>query len=221
MSGDPETVRQIAELSRDSRPLLVVDVDEVVLDFVDPLSRFLNSRGFDLLTDSFRLHGNVVGIEDRQVLDGEAVSALMGAFFDVHGDWQTPATGAVETLASFSDKVEIVLLSAISHRHRPMRRALLDSHSLPYPLVSTAAAKGPAVGMIRGESERPVGFIDDIPGNLESVAQSVPDAALFHLMSHAGFRALLPPLPAGAVMLRHWSEAGARVAEALGVSHST
>lgn len=221
MSDDPETLRQIAELSGDSRPLLVVDVDEVVLDFVDPFIRFLNSRGFDLRTDSFRLHGNVVGLEDRRTLDAEAVSSLMGAFFDVHGDWQTPAAGAAEALAALAGKVEIVLLSAISHRHRPIRRGLLDRLSLPYPLVSTEAAKGPAVRTMRGAAARPVGFIDDVPRNLQSVADSVPDAALFHMMSHAGFRAVLPPLPESTVTLRDWPEAGPRIAAALGVAHST
>ena len=34
MSDDPETVRQIAELARDTRTLLVLDVDEVLLEFV-------------------------------------------------------------------------------------------------------------------------------------------------------------------------------------------
>ena len=221
MSDDPETVRQIAELSRDTRPLLVVDVDEVVLDFVDPFSRYLNSQGFDLLTDSFRIHGNVVGYEDRQALDAGAVSALMTSFFDVQGEWQTAAWGAVQTLSSLSAMAEIVLLSAMPHRHRPIRRDLLDRLSLPYPLVSTEAAKGPAVRRIRGDSARPVGFIDDIPRNLESVGVSVPDATLFHLMSHAGFRALLPPLPRGTIALRGWSDAKPMIAAALGVAHST
>ncbi len=39
MSDDPETARQIAELSRDTRPLLVLDVDEVLLEFVTPVHR--------------------------------------------------------------------------------------------------------------------------------------------------------------------------------------
>ena len=221
MSDDPETARQIAELAHSPRPLLVVDVDEVVLDFVDPFGRFLNDQGLDLLTDSFRIHGNIVKLETREVLDSAAVSALMTAFFDVQDEWQTPAPGAVETLGWLSAQAEVVLLSSMPHRHRPVRRALLDSLSLPYPLLSTEAAKGPAVRQIRGKRERPVGFIDDIPHNLQSVAESVPDATLFHMMSHAGFRALLPPLPEGVIVLRDWTDAGASIAAALGIDHKT
>ncbi len=221
MSDDPETARQIAELSHDARPLLVLDVDEVVLDFVDPFSRFLNSQGFELLTDSFRIHGNIVALESREAVSSEAVSALMTGFFDVHDAWQTVASDAVATLDSLAPRAEIVLLTAMPHRHRAVRRGLLDRLSLPYPLVSTEAAKGPAVRRIRGSTPRPVAFIDDIPRNLESVAASVPDAKLFHMMSHAGFRALLPPLPTGVVALENWRDAGPRIAAALGLSQNS
>ena len=217
MSDDPETARQITELARDRRPLLVVDVDEVVLDFVDPFIRFLHGQGLSLLTDSFRIHGNIVKRDDGAAVDDAAVSALITAFFDVQGDWQTAAEGAVDALASLSGQAEIVLLSAMPHRHRPIRRALLDLLGLPYPLLSTETAKGPAVRQLRGNTGRPVAFIDDIPRNLASVGEAVPDAALFHLMSHAGLRLLVPPLPDGAVPLENWSEAGPKIAAALGL----
>jgi hypothetical protein len=59
VSDDPETLRQIEELSHDDRPLLVLDVDDVLLEFVRPFPRFLEERGFHLALDSFRLFGNV------------------------------------------------------------------------------------------------------------------------------------------------------------------
>ena len=62
MSDDPETARQIAELRANARPLLVLDVDEVMLEFVRPFTGFLNSQNLDLKTTSFRLHGNVVEV---------------------------------------------------------------------------------------------------------------------------------------------------------------
>ncbi len=221
MSDDDETARQIAELASDSRPLLVVDVDEVVLDFVTPFGRYLNSQGLELLTDSFRIHGNVVALETREVVDNARVSAEMTAFFEVQAAWQSPVPGAVATLALLSAEAEIVLLSAMPHRHRSIRRQLLDSFSLPYPLVSTEGAKGPAVRQIRGASPRPAAFVDDIPRNLQSVADSVPDAALFHMMSHQGLRALVPSLPEGAVALQDWNEAAITISAALGIDYKT
>jgi hypothetical protein len=221
MSDDPETARQIAELANDQRPLLVVDVDEVVLEFVDPFIRFLNSQGMTMLTDSFRIHGNVVRLEDGAVADADAVSILMTEFFDVQGDWQVAAPGVVDALESLSRPLEIVLLSAMPHRHRPNRRALLDSLGLSYPLVSTEAPKGPAVRQLRGGTGRSVAFIDDIPRNLMSVSESVPDASLFHLMSHAELRELLPPLPDGVTSLEGWHSAGPAILAALGIPHNS
>jgi hypothetical protein len=217
VSDDPETLRQIRDLAKDDRPLLVLDVDEVVLDFVVPFARFLDASGMDLKTDTFRLHGNVIVRDTGLAAEDKLVSDLMTAFFDDQDAWQTAVEGVHDTLASFGDQVEIVLLSAMPHRHRHRRRLLLDRLGLPYSLVSTEAAKGPALLAIRGPGGRPVAFVDDIPRNLLSAAEAVPDARLFHLMSHAGLRALLRPLPAPIIAVESWAEARPRIANALGL----
>ncbi len=94
MSDDPETARQIAELARDTRPLLVLDVDEVLLEFVRPFTGFLNARKLDLKTTSFRLHGNIVELASGTALANERVTELLAEFFDVQGEWQTAAERA-------------------------------------------------------------------------------------------------------------------------------
>lgn len=217
MSDDPETVRQIAELAKDTRPLLVLDVDEVVLEFVQPFTDFLNHRGFHLRTDSFRLHGNVVAMETEQAAGREEVSNLLNGFFEAQETWQTPADRARETIAGLSNEVEIVMLTAMPHRYRDARRRLLDKHGFPYPLLTTEAAKGPAIGQLRGETPRPVAFIDDIPNNLYSVQKSLPDAGLIHLMAHDGMRALLPPLGEEITKANSWPDAGNLARRHLGI----
>jgi hypothetical protein len=217
MSDDPETARQIAELARDDRPLLALDVDEVVLEFLRPLTGFLEAQDLDLRTDSFRLHGNVFDRQTGNAVEDERVSAMMEEFFLVQDEWQIAAEGAAETLLPLADKVEIVMLTAMPHRHRVRRRALLDQLGFPYPLVTTESAKGPAIRQLRGSHLRPVAFVDDLANNLVSVRGSVADAHLFHLMAHAGFRALMPPLPDGIVPMKDWREAGPRIAAALGI----
>jgi hypothetical protein len=225
MSDDPETARQIAELSRDTRPLLVLDVDEVLLEFVRPFTGFLNARKLDLRTTSFRLHGNVVEMESGTALANERVTELLADFFDVQDEWQTVAERAAPAIAGLARDVEIVMLTAMPHRHRDKRRVHLDQLGFPYPLVTTEKAKGPAIRQLRGDHLRPVAFVDDIPHNLISVQATVPDAHLFHLMVHPEFRAMLPPLPEGVVATEGWDDAVLKIAAALGVSaglpHST
>jgi hypothetical protein len=218
MSDDPETVRQIAELAFDDRPLLVLDVDDVVLEFIRPFPRYLATLGLELRLETFRLQGNVIDLATSELAPTERVSAAIDSFFAVQSDWQDVTKGAAEALASFHDRVEIVLLTAMPHRHRDTRRAHLDRLGLPYPLLTTEMPKGPAVAMLRGDGGRPVAFVDDQPRNLLSVKESVPDAALIHLMAENSLRALLPTFDEqGITIVADWREARLKIAESLGV----
>ena len=57
-------------------------------------------------------------------------------------------------LAALDGRAEIVLLTMMPHRHRATRRAHLDALGLPYPLLTTEMAKGPAIRRLRGDSGR-------------------------------------------------------------------
>lgn len=217
MSIDPETLRQIEELSHDRRPLLVLDVDDVLLHFVRPFPRFLRAAGYELKLESFRLYDNVSEIASGRVLERDEVSALIGTFFDVQAQWQTLTDGAAETLADFAPRAEIVMLTAMPHRHRDLRRAHLDALGLTYPLLTTEMAKGPAIARLRGAARRPVAFVDDMPHNLVSAREHVPDAHLFHLMAETSLRAMLPPAGEHVTVVDDWAEARPLIAGALGI----
>lgn len=217
MSDDPETARQIAELSLDTRPLLVLDVDDVVLEFLPPFMRYLNAQALELRLDSFKLHGNIRALKDGAVVESERVSGLITEFFDLQADWQKPTPGAAEAIGAMAKKAEIVMLTAMPHRHRDIRRRHLDALGFPYPLVTTEKAKGPALALLRGEHQRPVTFVDDIPHNLVSVRTALADASLFHLITMPGLRALLPPLPDSIVPVDSWEEAAPKIAASLGI----
>ena len=217
MSDDPETIRQIEALSLDSRPLLVLDVDEVVLEFVRPFVAFVEHSGFRFKTGAFRLHGNVLDAASGEPAPDDVVSGLLDRFFAAQEDWQTAANGAARAIASFGDSAEVVMLTAMPHAHRERRRRLLDGLGMPWPLVTTETAKGPAVAMLAGKRTAPVAFVDDIPLNLVSVRKSYPRASLIHLIAHAEMRAMLPPLPEGIAIAKHWDHARDLIAGALGI----
>lgn len=217
MSEDPETARQIAELALDERPLLVLDVDDVVLDFIRPFPRFLRSRGFGLTLASFRLTGNIAETTSGRLIEQAEVTDLLDAFFAGQAEWQTVTEGAAEALAELGAGAEIVLLTAMPHRHRETRRAHLDALGLPYPLLTTEMAKGPAIRSLRGATARPVAFVDDQPRNLLSARQFVADAHLFHLMADNSLRALLPEAQDDMIVVEDWRDATPRIAGALGL----
>jgi len=215
MSDDPETARQIEELAADSRPLLVLDVDDVVLEFIKPFPHYLKSRGFGLTLASFRLTGNIAETASGRLIEQSEVTALLGDFFDAQADWQSIADGAADALAMLGRSAEIVMLTAMPHKHRAVRRAHLDALGLDYPLLTTEMAKGPAIAKLRGVKSRPVAFVDDQPSNLVSARNSVADAHLFHLMADNSLRAFLPPTPQDIISVENWREAAPRIAAAL------
>ena len=215
MSDDPETARQIAELAADDRPLLILDVDDVVLEFIRPFPHFLKSRGFGLTLASFRLTGNIAETASGRLIEQPEVTALLGDFFDAQADWQSIADGAADALAMLGRSAEIVMLTAMPHKHRAVRRAHLDALGLDYPLLTTEMAKGPAIAKLRGAKGRRVAFVDDQPSNLVSARNSVADAHLFHLMADNSLRAFLPPTPQDIISVENWREAAPRIAAAL------
>ena len=215
MSDDPETVRQIAELARDTRPLLVLDVDEVVLEFVTPFIAFLDHQGLSFSTQSFRLHGNVMDKQSGLPVEDARVSGLLEAFFVAQEDWQTVAADAVEAIGRLNETAEIVLLTAMPHAHHARRRALLDRAGIAVPLVTTEKAKGPAVALLAGARTAPVAFVDDIPHNHVSVQKHFSQAHLFHLMANQALAPLLPPLPEGVTRVADWREAEGLIAQVL------
>ncbi|MER9302643.1 DUF2608 domain-containing protein [Mesorhizobium sp. M0293] len=217
MSDDPETARQIEELVADDRPLLVLDVDDVLLEFIRPFPNFLRARGYDLTLASFQLTGNIAETASGRLVEQPEVTALLGDFFDAQADWQSITEGASEALAGLGDRAEIILLTAMPHRHRAVRRAHLDALGVSYPLLTTEMAKGPAVAKLRGKAGRPVVFVDDQPRNLASVQDAVADAELFHLMADNSLRAFLPPVPDNVVVVQDWHEAAPKIASALGL----
>nr|WP_272210614.1 hypothetical protein [Marinicella sp. W31]MDC2876515.1 hypothetical protein [Marinicella sp. W31] len=95
------------------RPLLVVDVDEVVLQFVAPFKAFLKANGHELKLDTFSLNGNVISLDDGRRVDVSEVGALLSAFYDNQENWQAPFDTARDTLEGLTDIADVLLLTAM------------------------------------------------------------------------------------------------------------
>lgn len=190
------------------RPLIVCDIDEVLLEFLTPFRNFLRSCGRDLLPRSFRLHGNVIDLDTGLPVDDAMTSELLETFFRLQGQWQTPADLAVDTLAGLSTDADVVFLTAMPPRHTSVRRALLDRHGLNYPLLASEEPKGPIIKRLHDARDVPLVFIDDILRNLQSVQTHAPDCLLINLMANAQFRAMAPDPGGGIAKADCWTDAG-------------
>lgn len=168
-------------ISLSDRPLVVCDVDDVVLQFATPFEAFLETRGHRLLPRSFKLTGNIVNGADESVVEAPAVKALIDDFFMEQERWQTPFADAVDSLHALGKEADLVFLTAMPPRHAEVRRRLLDQLTLSFPMIATEEAKGPVLAALHGARPLPVAFVDDMVHNLHSVGDHVSDCLLVYL----------------------------------------
>jgi hypothetical protein len=211
------TAEIIKTLTASTRPLVVCDVDEVVLEFLDPFDRYLNSIGHKLHPDSFRLHGNIRSIMEDLVAAHDQVNRMEEEFFATQDKWQVPAKGVDAALRSLSRDADIVFLTAMPPRHHDVRRTLLDLHGLDFPMIATEEPKGPVVAALIGDRNVPAVFVDDIVRNLGSVRTHAPGCLLMHLMANQVFRAMGPKPEKDVVIAEDWVDAQRLIREHLGL----
>lgn len=218
---DPLVTEQLARLRlSDGQPLIICDVDEVVLHFLSGLEAYLGQRGFWLDACSFALNGNIRHVGTNQAATTDEVRDLLLGYFDAHVGAMEPIEGAVEALLALAAHAEIVLLTNLPPRYLAARIDHLAGHGLTFPVVANVGPKGPTVARMLAKRGDIVVFLDDIPSNLHSVAEHTPHVGLIHFMQDQRF-ARFAPSP-GAVLLQadNWTETRAFLEDHLGVAGS-
>ena len=200
---DAATVTRLRDVRVPGASLIVCDVDEVVLEFVTPLRRFLATKRLALAAEGFRLHGNV-RTGSGEIVPDNAVDSLVDEFFARQQDWQTPVAGCVVGLARLAETASVVLLTAMRHGHFDVRASLLASLEISWPLVTTEGSKGAALAELAHDGS--IVFVDDLPFNHQDVRRHVPHACCIQFMADDIFSAQLPPLPAGVKKAADWPE---------------
>ncbi|TCL70440.1 hypothetical protein [Rhizobium sp. BK251] len=201
----------VSHVRLQDRPLVVCDVDDVVLQFIAPFEAFLESQGHQFLPRSFRLHGNIVSRSSGIALEDAEVTRLIGAFFEAQDQWQTPFELVTLTLEALSKEADIIFLTAMPPRFVDQRRRLLDRLGLTFPLLATEQPKGPVVQALHGDRSLPVAFVDDMARNLHSVRDHVSGCLLLHLMPDSAVHRLAPAAEAGIQRAEDWRHAAALI----------
>ena len=197
----------ISHIRLTGRPLIISDVDDVILEFIEPYQRFLNARGLKFLPRSFRLTANVVRVDDETPVTEEEVQKSLHDFFDEQHAWQTPFEHVMTALPALAEEADVVFLTAMPPRFTTKRRLFLDELGLHFPMVAVETAKGPIASMIRDQHTAPVVFVDDMAHNLASVAEHLPDCLLLSLAPPSAVHAMAPKPPETARVVRDWADA--------------
>jgi len=214
-TSDSETISQLATYGYaekkseniSTRPLLICDVDEVVLHLVDPFAKLLDEMGFVLRTHSFQLTGNIFNKETGDEATQEDVWRGLDQLFKEQNHRQNIVDGALEGLNGLSRNMDILFLTNMPHPYRELRIDHLKNLGLNFPLVTNTKSKVPAIKLIESNRGGPIGFIDDTPTNLEQVRDGTKAIEIFHFMANDDFRNLVPPIEQARVSTGDWSVA--------------
>lgn len=213
----PFTRSQIEALTLDrTRPLVICDVDEVVVHFISGFETYLEERDHRLDFEGFALHGNIRHHRTGETASAELVHDFVQGFFAARTRHQEQIPGAVEALTSLADHAEIVMLTNLPGEFRQERIENLLGHGLSHPVVVNAGPKGPAVRLLAQEQRAPVVFIDDSPAFLASVYEHHPECNLIHFLQDPRLQKVVQPMPWLSLRSAEWPEVHDHVLEIIG-----
>lgn len=201
------TKGQLATLSLSGRPLVICDVDEVIVHFTRDFESYIGHEDLWLDTSSFALNGNVrcrktgVPAPDQRVMD------LINRFFEDRTRHMEPIDGAIEALLHIGEVADVVLLTNLPHSAGDHRRANLVGHGLPYPVITNSGPKGPAINHLVSQTRQPAVFIDDSPHFIASAQEHAPDVHLIHFLHDDRFARHIEPLDYVSLRTGSWDEA--------------
>ena len=202
------TQGQLATLSFTGRPLVICDVDEVIVHFTRDFEDYIGLEDLWLDTSSFSLNGNIRCRRTGAPAEDMRVAALIDRFFDERTRHMETIDGAVDSLLHIGEKADVVLLTNLPHTAGDHRRANLAGHGLPFPVVTNSGPKGPAISHLRRQAgPAPVVFIDDSPSYIASAYEHAPEVHLVHFLHDERFARHIEPLDYVSLRTGRWAEA--------------
>ncbi len=198
---------QIAALPRSSRPLVICDVDEVVLHLIKHLEQYLEANALTFLKHTYKFNGNIARKQDRIALSSDELRRHLERFFDEECHRQEVVPGAQSGLARIADSHEVILLTNLPGAHnKAVREELLAGFGISYPVLTNSGPKGGAVAALSAGRPAPVVFIDDSPANHASVHASLPSARQIQFIADERFRNSIDREPHIDLLTGDWTE---------------
>jgi len=210
-----EVSNQIETLELDpDRPLVISDADEVLLQFMRQFEIYLDRNDMWIDLSSFRLQGNIkykgsdeaVDMTNRNIIDD---------FFAAETLNFSPVEGAAEALNALSKEAQIIILTNLPLAQKSERQINLSKHGMDYPVIVGSGLKGPAVKNLGEKINAPLFFLDDIPHNINSVAEYVPTSGRIHMIADPRLSKLIGAAEGASARIDQWQEAQAWILDKL------
>ena len=207
---------QIEALGLDpARPLVIVDVDEVLGHFMEGFGTFLATRGLEFRVERFALFQNIYRPGEDVHLAVEEGRRHFDDFFRYGSGDMRVAEGSADALRRLSETAGVVILTNAPGQGRLARARWLGRHGLDYPLILNTGPKGPLAAALADQVRGPAAFIDDLLPNLDSVADTAPRVARFQHVADPRLRPLAPAAPDRHTRIDEWNALGLAIADSI------
>jgi len=196
---------QLRDLEIDpERPLIISDADEVLLKFMARLEHYLETKGLWIDLTRFAINGNIKSIETNEPVE---VPNMIDDFFATQTLHIEAAQGAAQAINRLSEQAQIIILTNLPASEKQLRIDNLAGHGIDFPVVIGSGLKGPAVAWLAQNMQAPVFFLDDIPHNIDSVAEHAPDVHRIHFIADPRLAKLIGPAKGASQRIDVWEEA--------------
>jgi len=189
------------------RPLLIVDADEVLLQFVKALEHYLNRTGYYIQFDSFQLSGNIRAYADDQPIDQSMTGKLIGDFFTHDVEKVDAVPGAIDGLRHLKQHYQIIILSNVPFHVEERRQQHLINLGMDYPLIANKGGKGAFAKELSNFTGAKTVFIDDLPPQHTSVAEHADHIHRVHMIADERLAKLIKRAEDAHARIDQWEEA--------------
>jgi hypothetical protein len=202
-----EISNQIETLELDpDRPLVISDADEVLLQFMRQFEVYLDRNEMWIDLSSFKLQGNIKYKGSDEVVDMMNRN-IIDDFFAAETLNFSPVDGAAEALTALSKEAQVIILTNLPIAQKNERQINLSKHGMDYPVIVGSGLKGPAVKSLGDKINAPLFFLDDIPHNINSVAEYVPISGRIHMIADPRLSKLIGAAEGASARIDQWQEA--------------
>ena len=175
-----------------SKPLVICDVDEVLVNLLDPLKDFLHTHDYTIDITSHNFGSTIKKRACGSPIERDDIIEMVDIFFDACIDELPFYAGALEALQELEKESQVMILTNLPHKFGNRRRESLKKSGLRYPLLTNEGGKGRTVKKLAEATSGPVVFIDDTPSHHGSVAKHAPDVHRLHFIAHPELAAAVP-----------------------------
>ena len=215
MISEP-TKQQLAQLHiSPNKPLVISDVDEVVVHFIQNFEDYIANTGLSLKPGNPMELYHIYNTETGEAISASSAFDLVNQFFVDRTRDMKAISGAIEGLTALSKDATVVMLTNLPHFAGDDRRANLAMLGLDFPVITNSGPKGPALLEIASRTKAPVVFIDDSQNFIQSAFDHAPHVHMIHFLHDERFAKFVPKLDFVSLRCDNWRDVQSHAAELL------